>query len=73
MTIKNRLLILLAQKETLENRRIPIAEVARDTGIDQRTLGKWARNSIARYDTPVIDKLCSYFHCSPGDLIIKEQ
>ena len=72
MTINNRFLILLAQKETVENRRISIAEVARETKIDQRTLGKWAKNSLARYDAPVIDALCKYFNCTPGDLIIKQ-
>lgn len=71
MTTTNKLLILLAEKETRESRRISIAEVARESGIDQRTLGKWAKNTIFRYDAAVIDALCNYFNCSPGDLIIK--
>lgn len=71
MTIKNQFLALLAKKEASENRRIAIAEVARETGIDQRTLGKWSKNTIERYDSPVIDALCSYFDCTPGDLIVK--
>lgn len=72
MTIKNQFLALLAKKEAAENRRIAIAEVARETGIDQRTLGKWSKNIIERYDAPVIDALCKYFNCTPGDLIIQE-
>ena len=72
MTITNKFLVLLALKQEKENRRISIAEVARDTGIDQRTLGKWAKNTINRYDAPVIDALCKFFNCTPGDLIIKQ-
>lgn len=71
MTIKNQFLALLAKKEAAENRRIAIAEVARKTGIDQRTLGKWSKNTIERYDSPVIDALCNYFDCTPGELIVK--
>jgi DNA-binding Xre family transcriptional regulator len=72
MTITNRFMLLLAQKGMRENRIISIAEVAREIQVDQRTLGKWAKNTITRYDTPVIDALCKYFKCSPGDLIIQE-
>lgn len=69
MTVNNRFAALLAEKGIQEKRRITVAEVARTTGIDQRTLGKWANNTITRYDAPVIDALCRYFDCNPGDLL----
>ena len=68
MTVNNRFGVLLAEKSANEKRRISIAEVARSTGIDQRTLGKWANNTLTRFDAPVIDALCRYFDCQPGDL-----
>jgi putative transcriptional regulator len=71
MTVTNRFAVLLAEKGMRERRKISIAEVSRKTGIAQRTLQKWASNRIDRYETPVIDALCKYFACSPGDLIIR--
>lgn len=69
MAVRNRLAILLAEKSVDSKRRISIAEISRETGIDQRTLGKWANNTITRFDAPVISALCAYFNCSVGDLL----
>jgi putative transcriptional regulator len=70
MTINNTFSSLLAAKGIQEKRRITVAEVARETGIDQRTLGKWAANTITRYDAPALEALCKYFECQPGDLLV---
>ena len=69
MTIYNRFLTLLAEKGIRENRRISIAEVSRETGITRSTLQGWANNTISRFDAPVIEALCLYFDCEPGNLI----
>lgn len=68
MTVNNRFSILIAQKMMDDKKRVSLAEIARQTGIDQRTLGRWANNTITRYDVPVINALCIYFGCQPGDL-----
>ncbi len=70
VTIRSRFVILLAEKGLKENRRITIAEVSRDTEIDQRTLGQYAKDKIKRYDSFVLDRLCKYFGCQVGDLIV---
>jgi putative transcriptional regulator len=72
MTINNRFGVLLAEREAREKRRISVAEVSRETGIGQRTLLQWAHNTIARFDASVIEALCSYFDCEPGDLFQRE-
>jgi putative transcriptional regulator len=71
MTISNKFGVLLAEKEATEKRNIPISEVARATGLMRQTLQSWANNTVTRYDAPVIDSLCNYFNCTPGDLIVK--
>jgi putative transcriptional regulator len=68
MTINNRFAVLLAEKSALEKRRISVAEVSRMTGIAQRTLQQWYSNKISRFDAPVMDALCNYFGCQPGNL-----
>ena len=68
VTVNNRFGTLLASKRALEKRNIPIAEVSRETGIARITLQSWANNTVTRFDAPVIDALCQYFKCQPGDL-----
>lgn len=69
MTINNRFGVLLAEKAAREKRRIPVSEVAKVTGITRKTLQSWANNTVTRYDAPVIEALCAYFSCQPGDLL----
>lgn len=68
MTVNNRFGVLLAEKAANEKRRIPVSEVAEKTGVTRKTLQNWANNTITRFDAPVIDALCRYFDCQPGDL-----
>jgi putative transcriptional regulator len=69
MVINNRFGILLAEKRIAEKRRISLSEVAEQTGISRTSLQAWENNTIMRFDAPVIDALCVYFKCVPGDLI----
>lgn len=68
--IKYNLKELLAKKEFEEKRRIPMSEVARETGISRTTLSKIA-NSRGDYSTRTecIEKLCRFFGCSPEELM----
>jgi putative transcriptional regulator len=68
VTVNNRFGILLAEKQVKERRKISLAEVAKETGIAAKTLYAWEKNSVNRFDVPVIDRLCKYFDVEPGDL-----
>jgi len=61
MPVNNHFSRLLADKGTPEKRRIPLTEVAKETGISYPTLLAWANNRVARYDVSVIDALAQYF------------
>jgi putative transcriptional regulator len=54
---------LIAEKEFNENRRITIAEVAKETGINRMTLSKIINHRGHSTVTDNLDKLCSYFEC----------
>ena len=71
--ITNRFRILLAEKETREQRRISLKEVQRQTGIAWGTLQSWANNKVTRFDTPVVVALCEYFECDLEDLLRLEK
>ena len=68
MAVNNHFGTLLAAKRAQEKRNISIAEVARESGVARITLQGWANNTVTRFDAPVINALCKYFDCQPGDL-----
>ena len=67
--IRFRLTELIADKAFKERRVVPLSEVAEATGIHRATLSKMANQPGANIGTEIIDKLCRYFSCQPGDLL----
>ena len=68
--IRFRLPELIADKVFKERRVVTMAEVAQATGIHRATLSKIANQPGANIGTDVIDKLCRYFGCKPGELLM---
>ena len=57
----------------LGERKKKISEVARDTGISRTTLTNlyYSENRAISFET--LDKLCSYFHCEIGDILVRKE
>ena len=70
MPIKIRLYELRQQHER-ENGgfRIPLTDIAKDTGLPYSTLHAWYSGKVTRFDSHVIVKLCDYFDCRISDLL----
>ena len=68
--IRFRLTELIADKAFKERRVVPLTEVAEATDIHRATLSKMANQPGANIGTDVIDKLCRYFGCQPGELLV---
>ena len=49
-------------------RKLKIADVARDTGVNRGTITRLYQETASRIDLEVIDALCSYFGCTIGEL-----
>jgi putative transcriptional regulator len=73
MTIRNRLKILIAEKEMKEKRRLTYRTIAKETGISTSTLSAYINQSIESYAVPTLEALCKYFNCTPGDIIVFEE
>ena len=58
----------IGEKEFRERRRIPIQEIADETGINRMTLSKLLNHHGVVVRTDVLDKLCRYFACELRDL-----
>lgn len=67
--IRFRLTELTADKAFRERRVVSLSEIAQETGIHRATLSKIANQPGSNVGTDIIDKLCTYFRCQPGDLM----
>ena len=67
--IRFRLAELIADKAFRERRVVSITEVAEATGVHRATLSKMANQPGANIGSDIIDKLCAYFRCQPGELL----
>ena len=50
-------------------RKLKIADVARDIGVHRNTVTLLYYEKAQRIDFEVIDKLCKYFNCTVSDLL----
>ena len=68
--IQFRLRELMARKERLERRRITYAVITEETHISPSTLSRMANNGLGMVSLSVVDRLCAFFGCTPGELMI---
>lgn len=70
--LKNRVLILLTDKERREGRRIKQNEIANAIGVANHTIGSWIRNDVTKIEAKMVEGLCEYFECDVADLLYLE-
>ncbi len=67
--IKVRVNELLKARELRENRRIMLADVARDTGIAPDSLSELAMGNVSHVSLLNLAKLCEYFKCTTSEVL----
>lgn len=60
----------MARKQRTEGRRITYGVITRQTRISPSTLSRMANNDLGMVGLSVLDRLCGFFPCSPGELIV---
>ena len=68
--IQYRLRELMGAKGRRERRRITYGDIQAQSGINKNTLTRLANDRESMVGISVIDRLCAYFDCQPGDLFI---
>ena len=68
--IQCRLRELIGMKARLERRRITYETIQSGSGVNKNTIVKLANDRAAMVGMSVIDRLCAYFECQPGDLFV---
>lgn len=53
----------------LGEKKLKIADVSRDTGINRGTLTRLYYETSERYEVEILDQLCRYFGCPIGTLL----
>ncbi len=53
----------------LGERRIKVADMARDTGIARAVLDRWYHDRVKSFDRDVLARLCAYLKVEPGDVL----
>jgi len=61
---------LLDEKSFRERRRISLDEVCEETGLSRPTVSRVANIPGHVTSTETIERLCRYFGCTPGELLV---
>ena len=67
--VRNRLKVLIAQKEITDGRNYSYSDIQAATGVAVSTLVDWARGRSKYYAGDTLAALCFFFGCQPGDLL----
>ena len=73
MSIKNRLKILIAEKEIKENRKLTLRTISQEIGISTKSLVAYTNQNVERFDAMVLDAFCNNFNCDVGDILFFEK
>lgn len=63
---------LVANKEVVENRRIPNTEIAVALRISESTVSRWRSGKISSLSHDMLLRMCEYFRCEVGELLYIE-
>jgi putative transcriptional regulator len=66
--VKSNLHVLMGKKKIKS-----INQLANDTGISRPTLTRIYNDEMDRIELLTIQKLCDFFDCLPGDLLVLEE
>lgn len=68
--IQCRMRELIAIKGRRERRRITYEDIQAESGVNKNSIAKLTNDRSAMVGISVIDRLCAYFECQPGDLFV---
>lgn len=62
-------MIRLKLDKTLDEKGMTRYKLAKQTGIQYHIIDKYYKNSVTRYDSYVLDRICEELDCNVGDII----
>lgn len=68
--IVNRFAEIVSQIELERRQRISNRQIALGAGVSEPVIARWRTGDVDRYHASVLDALCRYLDCQPGDLLV---
>lgn len=62
-------MIRLTLDKYLDSHKISRYDLAKRTGIEYHIIDKYYKNKVVRYDSYLLDKICTALDCDVSDLI----
>ena len=62
-------MVILTIDKYLSERGITRYELAKQTNIKFQTIDRYYKNRVVRYDSYILDRICSALNCSLGDIL----
>lgn len=62
-------MVKLTLDEKLSREGISRYQLAKDTGIQYQIIDKYFKNKVTRYDSYVLDKICTALNCDISEII----
>jgi DNA-binding Xre family transcriptional regulator len=72
MAVKNRLVVLMAERTIATGKQTEIREISEATKISRETLHSYLRQEPTRFDGKVVEALCRYFNVGIDKLLYFE-
>lgn len=66
-------MVRLILDKVLENKKITRYQLAQMTGIQYQIIDNYYKNKVVRYDSYVLDRICSALECEISDIIEYEK
>ena len=66
-------MVRLTIDKMLEKRKMTRYELAKRTEIKFQTIDRYYKNRVVRYDSYILDRICSVLECNVGDIIEYEK
>ena len=62
-------MVRLTLDKYIDRREITRYELSKRTGIEYQIIDKYYKNKVVRYDSYVLDKICTALDCSVDDIV----
>ena len=62
-------MVRLTIDKYLDKRGVTRYELAKRTEVKFQTIDRYYKNRVVRYDSYILDRICSALNCAPGDII----
>ena len=66
-------MIKIILKDKLDSCNITRYEIAKRTGIQYQIIDNYYKNKVVRYDSYVLDKICTALDCDICDILVYEK